>query len=71
MSPNTVLGLLKNDRMISVCYKGKPFNITVIQIYTRTTDAKEAERTKTFQNTKKNDALFIIGNRMKKSEVKR
>ena len=34
---------LKNDRMISVCFQGKPFNITVIQVYTLTTDAKEAE----------------------------
>ena len=33
---------LKN-RMISVCFQGKPFNITVIQVYTLTTDAKEAE----------------------------
>ena len=31
---NAVLGCnLKNDRMISVCFQGKPFNITVIQIY--------------------------------------
>ena len=34
---------LKNDRMIYVCFQGKPFNITVIQVYTLTTDAKEAE----------------------------
>ena len=34
---------LKNDRMISVCFQGKPFNITVIQVYASTTDAKEAE----------------------------
>ena len=34
---------LKNNRMISVCFQGKPFNITVIQVYTLTTDAKEAE----------------------------
>ena len=34
---------LKNDRMISVCFQGKPFNITVIQIYAPTTGAKEAE----------------------------
>ena len=41
---NTVLGWnLKNDRMISVCFQGKPFNITVIQVYTPTTDVKEAE----------------------------
>ena len=41
---NTVLGCnLKNDRMISVCFQGKPFNITVIQVYAPTTNAKEAE----------------------------
>ena len=34
---------LRKDRMISVCFQGKPFNVTVIQIYTPTTDAKEAE----------------------------
>ena len=39
---NAVLGCnLKNDRMISVHFQGKPFNITVIQIYAPT--AKEAE----------------------------
>ena len=31
---------LKNNRMISVCFQGKPFNITVIQAYAPTTDAK-------------------------------
>ena len=41
---NTVLECnLKNDRMISFCFQGKPFNITVIQVYALTTDAKEAE----------------------------
>ena len=34
---------LKNDRRISVNFQGKPFNITVIQVYAPTTDAKEAE----------------------------
>ena len=34
---------LKNDRMISVHFQGKPFNITVVQIYAPTTNAKEAE----------------------------
>ena len=39
-----VLGCsLKNDRMISVCFQGKPFNITVIQVYAPTTNAKEVE----------------------------
>ena len=41
---NPVLGCnLKNDRMISVHFQGKPFSITVIQVYAPTTDAEEAE----------------------------
>ena len=41
---NAVLGCnLKNDRMISVCFQGKPFNITVIQVYASTSNAEEAE----------------------------
>ena len=41
---NAVLGCnLKNDRMISVCFQGKPFNTTVIQIYALTKNAEEAE----------------------------
>ena len=41
---NAVLGCnLKNDRMISVCFQGKPFNITVIQIYALTSNAEEAK----------------------------
>ena len=41
---NAVLGCnLKNDRMISVRFQGKPFNIRVIQVYTYTSNAEEAE----------------------------
>ena len=41
---NAVLGRnLKNDRMISVHFQGKPFNITVIQVYAPTSNAQEAE----------------------------
>ena len=41
---NAVLGCnLKNDRMISVCFQGKPFNIMVIQVYAPTSNAEEAE----------------------------
>ena len=41
---NAVFGCnLKNDRMISVCFQSKPFSITVIQVYTPTTNAEEAE----------------------------
>ena len=42
---NAVLGCnLKNDRMISVCFQGKPFNITVIQVYAPISNVKEAEQ---------------------------
>ena len=41
---NAVLGCnLKNDRIISVCFQGKPLNITVIQVYASTSNAEEAE----------------------------
>ena len=41
---SAVLGCnLKNDRMILVCFQGKPFSIAVIQVCSPTTDAKEAE----------------------------
>ena len=37
------LGAISNNRMILVRFQGKPFNITVIQVYALTTNAKEAE----------------------------
>ena len=41
---NAVLGYnLKNDRMISVCFQSKPFNITIIQVYALISNAEEAE----------------------------
>ena len=41
---NAVLGCsLKNDKMISVHFQGKPFNITVIQVYSLISNAEEAE----------------------------
>ena len=41
---NAVLACsLKNDRMISVCLQGKPFNITVIQVFAPTSNAEETE----------------------------
>ena len=66
---NAVLGcILKNDRMISVHFQGKPFNSTVIQIYAPTTTAEEAEVERFFEDlqdfpelTSKKDVLFIIG----------
>ena len=42
---NAVLGCsVKKDRMISVCFQDKPFNITVIQVYAPTSNAEEDER---------------------------
>ena len=41
---NAVLGcILKNDKRISFCFQGKPFNIMVIQVYAPTSNAEEAE----------------------------
>ena len=37
------LGAFKNDRMISVHFRGKPFNITIIQVYAPTSNTEEAE----------------------------
>ena len=64
---NAVLGCsLKNDRMISVRFQGKPFNITVIQVYAPTSNAEESERfyedlQDLLELTPKKDVLFIIG----------
>ena len=66
---NAVLGCnLKNDRTISVRFQGKPFNITVIQIYAPTSNTEEAEVERFYEDlqdllelTPKKDVLFIIG----------
>ena len=66
---NGVLGCsLKNDRMISVRFQGKPFNITVIQLYAPTSNAEVAEVGRFYEDlqdllelTPKKDVLFIIG----------
>ena len=66
---NAVLGCnLKNDRMISVCFQGKSFSITVIQVYAPTSNAEEAEVERFYEDlqdllelTLKRDVLFIIG----------
>ena len=66
---NAVLGCnLKNDRMISAQFQGKPFNITVIQVYTLTSNVEEAEVEWVYEDlqdllelTPKKDVLFIIG----------
>ena len=48
---NAVLGCsLKNDRMISVRFQGKPFNIMVIQVYALTSNAEEAEVERFFED---------------------
>ena len=66
---NAVRGCnLKNNRMISVRFQGKPFNITVIQVYAPTSKAEEAEVEQFYEDlqdllelTPKKDVLFIIG----------
>ena len=48
---NAVLGCnLKNDRMISLCFQGKPFNITVTQVYTPTSKVEEAEVERVYED---------------------
>ena len=50
---NAVLGSnLRNDRMISVHFQGKPFNITVIQVYAPTSNAEEAEVEQYYEDLK-------------------
>ena len=66
---NAVLGCsLKNDRMISVRFQDKPFNIMVIQVYALTSNTEEAEVERFYEElqdllelTTKKDVLFIIG----------
>ena len=66
---NAVLGCsLKNDRMISVRFQGKPFNITVIQVCAPTSNAEEAEVERFYEDlqdlselTPQKDVLSIIG----------
>ena len=65
---NAVLGCnLKNDRLIFFRFQGKPFNIMVIQVYTPTSNAKEAEVEWFYEDlqdllelTPKKDVLFIL-----------
>ena len=66
---NAVLGCsLKNDRMISVHFQGKPFNITIIQVYVPTSNAEEAEVEWFYEDlqdcvelTPQKDVLVILG----------
>ena len=64
--------------MISVCLQGKPFNITVIQVYALTGNAEEAEVEQFYEDlqdllelTTKKDILFITGDWNAKVEVKK
>ena len=76
---NAVLGRnLKNKRMISICFQGKPFNITVIQVYALTSNAEEAEVEQFYEDlqdllelTHKKDVLFIIGAGTQKYGIKK
>ena len=59
---------LKNNRMISVCFQGKSFSITVIQVYAPTSNAEEADVERFYEDlqdvlklTAKKDVPFIIG----------
>ena len=59
---------LKNDKMISVHFQGKPLNITIIQVYAPTSNAEEAEVEQFYEDlqdllelTPKKDVIFIIG----------
>ena len=63
------LDTIKIDRMISVLFQGKPFNITVIQVYAPTSNTEEAEVEQFYEDlqdllelTPKKDVLSIIGN---------
>ena len=79
---NAVLGCnLKNDMMILVLFKGKPFSITVIQVYAPTTNVEEAEVDWFYEDlqhfleiTPKKNVLFIIGDwneKIKSQEILR
>ena len=66
---NAVVGCnLKNNRMISFCFQGKPFNIMVIQVYVPTSNTEEGEVERFYEDledllelTPPKDVLFIIG----------
>ena len=66
---NAILGCnLKNDKIISVHFQGKPFNIMVIQVYAQTSNAEEADVERFYEDLQdplelipKKDVLFIIG----------
>ena len=69
---------LKNDTMISIHFQGKPFNITVIQVYAPTRNAEEAEIEQFYENLqdlleliRKRDVIFMVGDQNAKVGVKK
>ena len=74
---NAVLGCsLKNDRMISVHFQGKPFNITVIQVYAPTSNVEEAKQfyedlKGLLELTPKKDVFLLWRTGMQKQEIKK
>ena len=67
------LGQSQSNRMITVHYQGKPFNITVIQVYAPTSNSKEAQVELFYDDlqyllelTPNKDVLFIVGTGMQK-----
>ena len=76
---NTVLGCnLRNNRMISVHFQGKPFNITVIQVYAPTSNAEEAKVERFYEDlqdllelTPQKMSFSLQGTGMQKQEVKK
>ena len=62
------MGAISKTTELSVCFQGKPFNITVIQVYAPTSNAEQAEVERFYEDlqdllelTPKKDVLFIIG----------
>ena len=67
-SPKCSTQLQSQNRMISICFQGKPFSITVIQVYAPISNAEEAKVEQFYEDlqdllelTPQNDILFIIG----------
>ena len=68
----------QNDRMISVCFQGKPFNVIPIQVYARTSKAEEAKVEQFYEDFQdllelkpQRDVLFIIRDWNAKVEIQK
>jgi len=68
----------QNDRMISVCFQGKPFNVTPIQVYVLTSKAEETEVEQFYEDLQdllelkpQRDVLFIIWDWNAKVEIQK